>query len=521
MATRNKRKLAALNKENCEEHPRSNLAQNSKVPRSQEDYITQVSEEIEGRVTKKLSQEFSRTENRILGALARLDDFLMKPLLQGHSGTTPETSRNMFSINQGTNADDSQSNPHIEAGLLISGREDRHDMVTGVHGEVMYCSPSTSSGKQKKNRSTSQPQFRSENTPATIEANQILLTLQQFANNNNSANFQDNIIRISKLPKSLTTTMPTFDGKSENFELLEDLFQMSLKIHIQLTEEDRINYFHSLMRGDALQTFKNINGPTRDNLGEILAVFRRKYVKPQSMATSKHKFQKLVFNPANQKLVDFLDEPQKLAKDAFGIAAHAIIEQFIYAKMPPHLEESMNQAHLENGTYEQIVTHLEREVELNGLEAPDELQINTVSHNTVNANADRTKPTCHCCRKPGQYKNQCRLLKKKREETEINQNNPGNKNSDVNTSNPNGNVNNPNNNNRSSNRTERKPKTVYPPCETCGKTNHSTERCYHGANAANRPPPRQKRPEGQNQVQERATQNDSNENSQDVVQNLN
>ena len=422
MATRNKRKLAALNKENCEEHPRSNLAQNSNAPRSQEDYITQVSEEIEGRVTKKLSQEFSRTENRILGALARLDNFLMNPLFQGHSGITPETSRNVFSVNQGTNEDDSQKNPHPEAGLLTSGQEYHHDMVmgaqrgsiqasdmvagvteqirsqrdilTGPHEEVMYCSPSTSSGKQKKNRSTSQPQFRSENTPATIEADQILLALQPLANNNNSAKFQNNINRISKLPKSLTTTMPTFDGKSEKFELFEDLFQTSLKIHNQLTEEDRINYFHSLMRGDALQTFKNINGPTRENLGEILAVFQRKYVKPQSMATVKHKFRKLVFNPANRKLVDFLDELQKLAKDAFGIAAHAIIEQFIYAKMPPHLKKSINQAHLESGTYEQIVTHLERELELNGLEAPDELQKNTVSHNNVNANADRTKPTC-------------------------------------------------------------------------------------------------------------------------------
>ena len=54
-------KVADLMKENCEEHPRSNLAQNSDVPRSQEDYITQVSEEIEGRVTKNLSQESSRT----------------------------------------------------------------------------------------------------------------------------------------------------------------------------------------------------------------------------------------------------------------------------------------------------------------------------------------------------------------------------------------------------------------------------------------------------------------------------
>ena len=176
----------------------------------------------------------------------------MNPLLQGHSGTTPETSRNVFSINQGTNEDDSQSDPHPEAGHLISDREDRHNMttgaqregtqthdmvtgvaeqirsqrnmVTGVHEEVMCCSPSTSSGKQKKNRSTSQPQFRSENTPATIEADQILWVLQQLANNNNSANFHNNINRISKLPKSLTTTMPTFDGKPEKFEPFEDLF---------------------------------------------------------------------------------------------------------------------------------------------------------------------------------------------------------------------------------------------------------------------------------------------------------
>ena len=107
MATRNKRKLAALKRENCEEHPRSNLAQSSIVARSQEDYITQVSEEIEGRVTKKLSKVFSRTENRILGALARLDDFLMNSLIQGHSGTTPKMSVNAFSTKQGTNEDDS------------------------------------------------------------------------------------------------------------------------------------------------------------------------------------------------------------------------------------------------------------------------------------------------------------------------------------------------------------------------------------------------------------------------------
>ena len=341
-----------------------------------------------------------------------------------------------------------------------------------------------------------------------------------MANNNNSANFHNNINGISKLPRSLTTTMPTFDMKTEKFELFEDLFQTSLKIHNQLTEDERINYFHSLMRGDALQTFKNINGPSRENLEEVIAVFRRKYVKPQSMATAKHKFQKLALKPANQNLVDFLDQLQKLAKSAFGIAVHAIIEQFIYAKMPPHLKKSINQAHLEKGTYEQIDTHLEREIELNGLEAPDELPINNVSQQPTNTNADRPKPKCHQCKKPGHYRNQCRLLKKQRGQTENNQNKPGNKNSSANTSNPNSNVNNTNNN-KNSNKAERKPKTVYPPCETCGKTNHSTKKCYLGANAINQPPPRHRRPERQNQVSERANQSDTNEAPQAAAQNLN
>ena len=259
----------------------------------------------------------------------------MNSLIQGHSGTTPEMSRNALSTNQGTNVDDNQSDPDPEAGIFYnqrtqnSGQEDqhdmvtgvqrvslcghdivtratelirnRHDMVTGVHEEVTYCSSSTSSGKQKKNRYTSQPHFGSENTPATIEADQTLSLFQQLENKNNSANFHNNINRIFNLPKSLTTTMPTFDGKCEKFELFEDVFQTSLKSHNQPTEEDRINYFHSLIKGDALQTFKNNNGPTRENLGEILAVFRRNFLKFQSMATAKHNFQKLVFNPANQR----------------------------------------------------------------------------------------------------------------------------------------------------------------------------------------------------------------------------
>ena len=73
---------------------------------------------------------------------------------------------------------------------------------------------------------------------------------------------------------------------------------------------------------------------------------------------------------------------------------------------------------MENGTFDQIVTHLEMNLERNGLQALDELQMNTVSQHATNTNTDRPKPTRHLCRKPGQKRIQCRLLKRQREQIE-------------------------------------------------------------------------------------------------------
>ena len=85
-----------------------------------------------------MSQKYSRTESRILGALSRLDDFFLNPLIQGYSGTAPETSRNTVSTNQGTNQGDSQSDPHPEVGVsqsqtTNSGPGDTYDSYCENH----------------------------------------------------------------------------------------------------------------------------------------------------------------------------------------------------------------------------------------------------------------------------------------------------------------------------------------------------------------------------------------------------
>ena len=65
-------KLEAIARE-TQESPRNHQSQNSAALGITEDYKAQVSEDTEGRVTKIISQEISRTKSRILDALTKLD----------------------------------------------------------------------------------------------------------------------------------------------------------------------------------------------------------------------------------------------------------------------------------------------------------------------------------------------------------------------------------------------------------------------------------------------------------------
>ena len=115
MATlRNNRKLAAVSRET----PEGRRGRNVLDPEVAQDYISQVSEQIEGRVTKKLSKEFNKTESRILGALSKLDEFLLNPQVRTCSIAVQGTSGNANSENRETHGDCSSNDPYPEVGYF-------------------------------------------------------------------------------------------------------------------------------------------------------------------------------------------------------------------------------------------------------------------------------------------------------------------------------------------------------------------------------------------------------------------
>ena len=146
MATlRNKTKLAAVLRETPKSTGNSR-ARTALDPELTHNYISQVSEEIEGRVTKKLSKEFSRTESRILGALSKLDEFLLNSQVRTCSVALPGTSRNDHSENRETTGYRSSNDPSPEVrfsshqlGFLNNPEvEEYPHMVTGVQEEIRY-----------------------------------------------------------------------------------------------------------------------------------------------------------------------------------------------------------------------------------------------------------------------------------------------------------------------------------------------------------------------------------------------
>ena len=74
-------------------------------------------------------------------------------------------------------------------------------------------------------------------------------------------------------------------------------------------------------------------------------------------------------------------------------------------------------ARLENGSYDEIVAHLEKEFELNALEESDDLPMATITSSsskpkTPLSTGQRSKITCNYCKEKGHMVEDCEKLKK-------------------------------------------------------------------------------------------------------------
>ena len=145
-----------------------------------------------------------------------------------------------------------------------------------------------------------------------------------------------------------------------------------------------------------------------------------------------------------------VEELNQGAEKAFGDHAQKMIDSLLYANLPPKLKRSVNMARLENGSYDEIVAHLERELEFNALEESDDLPMATMTSSSAKpktplSTGQLTDITCNYCKEKGHMVKDCEKLKKKKE--------------------------------KDAQQGKQTQKKTYPECGTCGKKNHPEESC--------------------------------------------
>ena len=128
------------------------------------------------------------------------------------------------SESHGLNLDQENINPSKP---FIDAQSNIHDMVTGVpEGNFL--------GKKKK-RSTSYS-IRTGKQQSDIEIQQLAQTVAQLERQDNA-----NYCLSPKMPKTLTASLPIFDGKTEKIELFADVFNTSLKMYPHPTEKEKVD----------------------------------------------------------------------------------------------------------------------------------------------------------------------------------------------------------------------------------------------------------------------------------------
>ena len=123
------------------------------------------------------------------------------------------------------------------------------------------------------------------------------------------------------------------------------------------------------------------------------------------------------------------------------------------------------------------------------MDAPDEVQVNSVTQQVTQQKSEKSKPTCHHCKKPSHYRNQYCQLKRGKDQGQYNTNSAGN-NNDKNSSQTKSDCNNkiPNNTNanNTNNQKERNPDLSTHPLRPMLKLT-IPEKYYFRVNAANKP----------------------------------
>ena len=161
--------------------------------------------------------------------------------------------------------------------------------------------------------------------------------------------------------KLLQTHVPNFRGSKDKYNEFEHLLLNHFRpIANKITEEDKIHFFQSLLRDEAIDFWQTITINPTTTLQDVLQLLRKEFAKEDMREVARYKWNEAKYDPTTQTFGDFLKNLEKIAKQAYGDEADKCIKMFLFGKLPIEIQQELTMANKEDSSPEEIKTYLLR-----------------------------------------------------------------------------------------------------------------------------------------------------------------
>ena len=236
---------------------------------------------------------------------------------------------------------------------------------------------------------------------------------------------QDLLRKLQKTnTKLLQTHVSNFRGTKDKYNEFEHLLLNHFRpIANKITEEDKIRFFQSLLRDEAIDFWQTITISPTTTLHDVLQLFRKEFAKEDMREVARYKWNEAKYDPTTQTFGDFLKDLKKIAKQAYGDEADKCIKMFLFGKLPVEIQQELTMANKEDSSPEAIKTYLLRKDQYQNVlqQTTSTYQpFNQMSDNTTKrefTRSDQAQPKtetkrfegkCFYCGKQGHRKPECR-----------------------------------------------------------------------------------------------------------------
>ena len=260
---------------------------------------------------------------------------------------------------------------------VIDKTNARSDMVTGVPQTNLLANPNP----------TQQSTSRYPQPPAS-QFDDIVSEIHHL---------RDTMTHTVQHPKILHTQVPLFRGNREKYNEFEHLLLNHLRPHQhKLSEDQKLTYFQSLLRDDAIEFWQSLKMTCQTTLAQVLRYFKKEYAKEDLKEVAKYKFDQMRYDPTAETFNDFLNKFKKVAKQAFGDKSSDITETLLFAKLPVQMQNELAMAGKHDASMKEIRTFVQRRCQYAQLipnTTPQPFnQIRAPQHNAAEPQSSNSQP---------------------------------------------------------------------------------------------------------------------------------